>query len=95
MSRESREGSRPNDCDSLFGPDHSVRGVPLAQIRSDFAKGLPEISFDIEGGIISGQDGCNRFTGKMEVQGNGIRFSPIAGTRMACPGNKKEYDFVS
>jgi heat shock protein HslJ len=61
---------------------------------AEFAKGLPEVNFDISGGSIAGHDGCNRITGQMEVQGNRIRFSVIAGTKMACPGNKPANDFV-
>lgn len=61
---------------------------------AEFAKGLPEVTFDLSGGSITGHDGCNRITGQMEVQGNQVRFSAIAGTKMACPGNKPANDFV-
>jgi heat shock protein HslJ len=61
---------------------------------AEFAKGLPEINFDLSGGSITGHDGCNRITGAMQVQGNRIKFAAIAGTKMACPGNKPINDFV-
>ncbi|RYY68558.1 MAG: META domain-containing protein [Chitinophagaceae bacterium] len=61
----------------------------------DFAKGLPELEFKLSSGAISGHDGCNRLSGTMEVQGNQVRFSPIVSTKMACPGNKAEYQFLS
>jgi copper homeostasis protein (lipoprotein) len=34
---------------------------------------------------VSGSDGCNRFTGTYELDGSRLRFSGLAGTRMACP----------
>lgn len=61
---------------------------------ADFAKGLPELSFDLAAGSLSGHDGCNRIMGSMEVLGNRIKFSAIAGTKMACPGNKKENEII-
>lgn len=61
---------------------------------ADFAKGLPELAFDLAAGSLSGHDGCNRIMGSMEVLGNRIKFSAVAGTKMACPGNKKENELV-
>ena len=34
---------------------------------------------------MTGSDGCNRFNGSYELDGNRLRFSAIASTRMACP----------
>jgi len=65
-----------------------------AVTAAEFAKGLPELEFDIEGGKLSGHDGCNRINGSMEVQGNRIKFAGLASTKMACPGNKKENEFT-
>jgi copper homeostasis protein (lipoprotein) len=39
----------------------------------------------LEGGRIVGSDGCNRVTGRYELDGNAVRFGQVAGTRMACP----------
>lgn len=37
---------------------------------------------------LTGSTGCNRLTGTFELSGgNEIRFSPVATTRMMCPGN--------
>lgn len=37
-------------------------------------------------GILSGNSGCNRFTGGYEVDGTALRIGPgLAMTRMACP----------
>ena len=38
-------------------------------------------------GSVSGYDGCNRFTGQVELGANQrIAFNQLASTRMACPG---------
>jgi len=51
------------------------------------------ISFDITKQIVSGNAGCNRMSGKMELsdtQKNGISFSRMVTTRMACMDMKPE-----
>lgn len=48
---------------------------------------IPEMNFDIVNGTVKGNDGCNSFSGKIEVQGKRIQFSALAGTKMGC--NKK------
>lgn len=35
-------------------------------------------------GRVSGSGGCNRITGKADISGNRISFTPLASTRMAC-----------
>jgi putative lipoprotein len=42
------------------------------------------LSFDADGRA-SGLGGCNRFTGSYTLQGDRLRFGPMAGTMMACP----------
>lgn len=42
------------------------------------------IAFNVEGQV-SGNAGCNRFTGGYVAEGDGLTFQPIAGTRMMCP----------
>ncbi|MBR0651115.1 META domain-containing protein [Roseomonas terrae] len=43
-----------------------------------------DITFAAEGRA-SGSSGCNRFTGAFTREGaSGLRFGPVAGTRMAC-----------
>ena len=39
-----------------------------------------------EAGRVSGTGGCNRFGGSYESDGATLSFSPLAATRMACPG---------
>lgn len=38
----------------------------------------------LESGRAAGNASCNRFTGAVEINGNTIKFGPVASTRMAC-----------
>lgn len=66
----------------------------VALNAASFAKGLPLINIQLATNKVSGNDGCNAFSGAMEVQGNNIKFGPIISTKMACPGIIKEFEFV-
>lgn len=57
-------------------------------IDSIYAPRRPELVFDILAGRVSGNSGCNSFTGALNRQGQKISFSgPMAMTKMFCPGN--------
>ncbi len=51
----------------------------------DFNGEMPMMEINITTGQVMGTDGCNRFTGGVEVQDEFLIFSNLAGTRMACP----------
>lgn len=51
----------------------------------DFSGEMPMMEININTGQVMGTDGCNRFTGGVEVQKKYLIFSNLAGTRMACP----------
>ena len=42
------------------------------------------IIFDAEKSAAYGSSGCNRMTGSYTLNGNSLKFGPMAGTRMAC-----------
>ncbi len=46
----------------------------------------PALRF-LDGGRASGSGSCNRFTGPASVEAGAVRIGPLAGTRMACPGD--------
>lgn len=49
----------------------------------------------LESGRMSGSGGCNRLTGGYELNGNNLKFSQMALTRMAClHGGNTESQFV-
>lgn len=43
-------------------------------------------------GAVSGSGGCNRYRGRAEIGQGSIAFSPLAATRMACPGPAMEQE---
>lgn len=53
---------------------------------ADYGKGLPTLDLQLATQRVSGQSGCNRFTGAAEAMGDKLVFGNLAGTRMACPG---------
>jgi heat shock protein HslJ len=38
-------------------------------------------------GRVVGHGGCNRFFGGYKLDGDGLRFSALGSTKMACPGD--------
>ena len=86
-----------NATDALFAPaswtlvELQGKAVPKA---AD-ARRAPFISFSREGSRVSGFAGCNRFTGTFTVEsGNKLKFSPLAMTRMMCPDDALEPEFM-
>lgn len=62
-----------------------LNGKPVSGNMPD---GKPHILFHGSTGKADGSGGCNRFSGNFELRsGNKIQISPLAATRMACPGN--------
>lgn len=62
---------------------------------SDFAKGLPNLIFELAKGNMRGNDGCNSISSSITVTGNRIRFGGIISTKMFCAQNNPAFDFVS
>ncbi|MDR5897727.1 META domain-containing protein [Halomonas vilamensis] len=76
----------PGDT-KLYGPVVEERWN-LLLVGTDERLSLPETPFFriTEDGDVSGHDGCNRFTGRVQLGDNQrIAFSELASTRMACP----------
>jgi len=42
------------------------------------------ITFDKAGGRVSGNLGCNRFSGTFQINGNSLKFSQLISTKMMC-----------
>ncbi|MBE8722352.1 META domain-containing protein [Sphingobacterium pedocola] len=47
----------------------------------------PTITFDTATNKVSGNSSCNSYSGAVTLDGNAIKFGPLASTKMACPGN--------
>lgn len=55
----------------------------------------PHIRFMAEESLANGNSGCNRFNGKYELlEGNRVKFSPFAMTKMACMDDNIEGEFM-
>jgi heat shock protein HslJ len=54
-------------------------------------KNIPELDFG-EGLHVSGNSGCNRFTGQATLREERLVFSSLASTRMACPSAQSEME---
>jgi heat shock protein HslJ len=60
-----------------------ISGSPVAHLPK---KREAHLIFSAEGNRVSGSTGCNRFTGTFTESGVSLHFSPLATTKMACPG---------
>ena len=63
----------------------ALQGVDL----SSFGDKLPFLNFAQNGGL-TGNTGCNNFTGQFKLDGTNLNLNPGAMTRMACPGTGEQ-----
>lgn len=62
--------------------------------KEDFQEDLPNMEIHTSENRFMGHAGCNRMNGKIFSEGNLLRFTDIATTRMMCPPGNKENDFL-
>lgn len=69
--------------------------IALENVRQDYGKA--SIKFNVAEKKVSGNTGCNNFSGTYETNDDRISFDKIASTRMACIGeeNKTEQKILS
>lgn len=61
----------------------SITGMDM----SSFTNGIPFLNFGSDG-VLSGNDGCNDFTGSFTSDASGLlNLGNLASTKKACPGN--------
>lgn len=58
--------------------------------NAELLKGVPTFEFNLREMRFSGHAGCNQIFGKVDLQGNQIKFGHIGATMMACPDMKVE-----
>lgn len=73
----------PIDPLSLMGKDvewavSDIAGAPVPE-------GISVTLLSPETGMIAGSSGCNRYSGRVEVQEGFLHVGALAGTRMMCP----------
>jgi copper homeostasis protein (lipoprotein) len=70
----------------------SLRGQKVTGGRGRMALLL---KLDATGHRLSGSTGCNRLMGRYSIQGDGLTFSDLGTSRMACPGTaEREQEFL-
>jgi len=62
---------------------------------SSYTRGGPMLELNLSMRKIYGSDGCNRFSGSLATGPAELRFSALASTRMACPGEVGMYRLSS
>ncbi|MRG59769.1 META domain-containing protein [Agromyces sp. CFH 90414] len=83
----SSESSSPPDTSSSFPA--APTGDPITEADAVGTWGeaddpsQPSLTLTADG-MLSGTDGCNRLTGRWELDDEGIEFDDLASTRMAC-----------
>lgn len=71
----------PSAGNTLVGSDWLVEDILAAGVID---RARTTIGFTEDGRVV-GSGGCNRYFGGFELDGDGISFGPMAGTKMACP----------
>lgn len=61
---------------------------------TDFIKEVPNLEINSSANNFVGFAGCNRMNGTIFFEKGLLRFTNIITTRMACPGNNKESEFL-
>jgi heat shock protein HslJ len=61
---------------------------------TDFIKELPNLEINSSTNNFMGFAGCNRMNGTLFFERGLLRFTNIITTRMGCPGNNKESEFL-
>ncbi|MFE3867994.1 META domain-containing protein [Flavobacterium sp. LS2P90] len=63
-----------------------IRGPRMA-FKELYPNKKPSVTFDLKKNNVTGSNSCNRYSGKLNVDGNKISFKePMAVTKMFCPG---------
>jgi len=73
----------PIDPLSLMGRE--VEWVVTEVAGTPVPEGVSVTMLSPETGMIAGSSGCNRYSGRVEMQGGFLQVGALAGTRMMCP----------
>jgi heat shock protein HslJ len=69
-----------------------LNGATVSSV--DFMKELPNLEINSSTNNFTGFAGCNTMNGALFFERGLLRFTNIITTRMACPGNNKESEFL-
>lgn len=80
---------------SLENTEWKLIWLSGAKIETAAPRQVPYIQLQAAGHHVSGSGGCNRLAGGYEVNGNHLKFTQMASTRMAClHGGDTEAQFM-
>ena len=77
---EPAPGGNDNDVTSLFGKRWVLTAIGEQRLSAD----KPYIEFDQQQRRVSGDGGCNRFSGGFEINGTSLRLTRLISTKRAC-----------
>jgi len=88
LTRNGRESTGcAGDPETLLAGDWAGLTLNGAAIAAGIT-----VSLAFADGQVSGQSGCNRFSGGYALSGEGLTFTPLAATRMACPAPQMDIE---
>lgn len=80
-----------NDLSGSWELDYIME--PGSTLESLFPGKRPTIVFDVANEKVSGNGGCNSFSGGVTLAGSGLKFGPLMSTKMACQGTAEDVFF--
>jgi|HubBroStandDraft_6_1064221.scaffolds.fasta_scaffold56113_5 heat shock protein HslJ len=88
------QGEKPKAAAPLGKTEWKLVWLANTKIESGTPQQMPYIQLDPDTHRVSGSDGCNRLMGGYELEGDHLKFTQMATTRMACiHGNDTEANF--
>jgi len=73
-------------CGSDGGSTSETSAADSALVGTQWVLDASAASLRFASSQVTGNDGCNQFTGSYRRSGSALTFGPLAGTRKACPG---------
>jgi len=80
---------------ALSQNDWQLYSLNAQQVSIPQGEKIPQLSFDTKNMRVSGNGGCNSISGSFKAEKENLSFGPLATTRMACPGDNIETNFLS
>lgn len=75
---------------ALEGTEWRLVRLASGPVAAEDAQRAPSLTLEAAGARASGSGGCNRFSGGYTREGQSLRFTPLAATKMACPDMETE-----
>jgi heat shock protein HslJ len=83
-------GSEAAAQPALEGTEWRLVRLASGPVAAGDAQRAPSLTLEAEDARAFGSGGCNRFSGGYTREGQSLRFTPLAATKMACPDMEME-----